>query len=99
LRLLAIPLPERRGSPVSSWRKSLIRRKPGDRVKTDKRDALTLHRLARSGDLTLVYVPQVADEAIRDLARARAEALVDLNDARFLRHRLARPGAPVWARP
>ena len=52
---------------------SLIPRKPGDRVKTDKRDALTLARLARSGDLTPVYVPQVADEAIRDLARARED--------------------------
>ena len=62
---------------------SLIPRKPGDRVKTDKRDALTLARLARSGDLTPVYVPQVADEAIRDLARAREDALEDLNDARF----------------
>ncbi len=60
---------------------SLIPRKPGDRVKTDKRDALTLARLARSGDLTPVYVPQVADEAIRDLARAREDALGDLNDA------------------
>jgi transposase len=36
---------------------SLIPRKPGDRVKTDKRDAVTLARLARSGDLTPVYVP------------------------------------------
>jgi transposase len=62
---------------------SLIPRKPGDRVKTDRRDALTLARLARPGDLTPVYVPQVADEAIRDLARAREDALGDLNDARF----------------
>jgi transposase len=58
--------------------RSLIPRKPGDRVKTDKRDALTLARLSRSGDLTPVYVPQVADEAIRDLARAREDALGDL---------------------
>src|SRR5216117_3765545 len=62
---------------------SLIPRKPGDRVKTDKRDALTLARLARSGDLTPVYVPAVPDEAIRDLARAREDALHDLNAARF----------------
>jgi transposase len=46
---------------------SLIPRRPGDRVKTDKRDALTLARLARSGDLSPVYVPGVADEAVRDL--------------------------------
>jgi transposase len=62
---------------------SLIPRKPGDRVKTDKRDAVTLARLARSGDLTAVYVPDVPDEAIRDLARAREDALHDLNAARF----------------
>jgi transposase len=62
---------------------SLIPRKPGDRVKTDKRDAMTLARLARSGDLTLVYVPAVPDEAIRDLSRAREDALQDLNAARF----------------
>jgi transposase len=62
---------------------SLIPKKPGDRVKTDKRDALSLARLARSGDLTSVYVPQVADEAIRDLSRAREDALRDLNTARF----------------
>src|SRR5207244_494580 len=62
---------------------SLIPRKPGDRVKTDKRDALTLARLARSGDLTPVYVPAVPDEAVRDLARAREDALKDLNAARF----------------
>src|SRR5437870_6763283 len=62
---------------------SLIPRKPGDRVKTDKRDAVTLARLARSGDLTPVYVPDVPDEAIRDLARAREDALHDLNAARF----------------
>jgi hypothetical protein len=62
---------------------SLIPRRPGDRVKTDKRDAITLARLGRSGDLTPIYVPEVADEAIRDLARAREDALKDLNAARF----------------
>ena len=46
---------------------SLIPHKPGDRVKTDRRDAVQLARLARSGDLTAVYVPKVEDEAIRDL--------------------------------
>src|SRR5437899_8026274 len=56
---------------------------PGDHVKTDKRDAVTLARLARSGDLTPVYVPEVPDEAIRDLARAREDALRDLNTGRF----------------
>ena len=48
---------------------SLIPRKPGDRVKTDRRDAVILARLMRSGDLTAIYVPTVEDEAIRDLSR------------------------------
>jgi transposase len=62
---------------------SLIPKKPGDRVKTDRRDAVQLARLARSGDLTTVYVPKVEDEAIRDLTRAREDALSDLKDAKF----------------
>ena len=48
---------------------SLIPKKPGDRVKIDRRDAVQLARLARSGDLTAVYVPKVEDEASRDLTR------------------------------
>src|SRR5919108_4516458 len=50
---------------------SLIPQKAGDRVTTDRRDAVPLARLARSGDLTPVDVPTVDDEAIRDLSRAR----------------------------
>jgi transposase len=61
---------------------SLIPKKAGDRVKTDRRDAVQLARLMRSGDLTPVYVPQVADEAIRDLSRAREDALRDLKTAK-----------------
>jgi transposase len=62
---------------------SLIPNKPGDRVKTDRRDAVPLARLARSGDLTAVYVPTVEDEAMRDLTRAREDALSALTDAKF----------------
>jgi transposase len=62
---------------------SLIPKKPGDRVKTDRRDAVQLARLMRSGDLTPVYVPTVEDEAIRDLSRAREDALRDLKTAKF----------------
>lgn len=61
---------------------SLIPRKAGDRVKTDRRDAVQLARLLRSGDLTPVYVPKVEDEAIRDLSRAREDAVIDLKSAR-----------------
>jgi transposase len=53
---------------------SLRPTKPGDRVTTNRRDALTLARLRRSGDLTPVYVPQVEEEAMRDLGQARDEA-------------------------
>lgn len=50
---------------------SLIPRKPGERIKTDQRDALKLSRHLRSGDLTAVWVPDEEQEAIRDLTRAR----------------------------
>jgi len=62
---------------------SLIPKKPGDRVQTDRRDAVQLARLARSGDLTVVYVARVDDEAMRDLTRAREDALSDCKDAKF----------------
>jgi transposase len=62
---------------------SLIPRRPGDKVKTDRRDAVELARLSRSGDLTAVYVPTVEDEAIRDLCRARDAARVTLKDTKL----------------
>lgn len=62
---------------------SLIPKQPGERVKTDRRDAVPLARLARSGALTAVYVPKVEDEAIRDLTRAREEASSELKDAQW----------------
>ena len=62
---------------------SLIPKKPGDRVKTDRRDAVQLARLLRSGDLTSVYVPSVEDEAIRDLTRAHENAVQDLKVAKL----------------
>ena len=51
---------------------SLIPKKAGDRVKTDRRDAVQLARLARSGDLTAVYVPTVEDEAIGSRSQPRS---------------------------
>ena len=62
---------------------SLMPKKASDRVKTDRRDAVQLARLLRSGDLTPVYVPTVEDEAIRDLGRAREDAVADLKAAKF----------------
>jgi transposase len=61
---------------------SLIPRKPGERVKTDRRDAIKLVRLLRAGDLSAVYVPTVEDEAFRDLARAWVSAKDDMKRAR-----------------
>jgi len=66
---------------------SLMPRPAGERVKTDRRDALLLARLLRSGDLTPVWIPDETHEALRDLVRARADAKVDLLRAR---HRLAK---------
>jgi len=62
---------------------SLIPKKPGDRVKTDKRDALNLAKLLKSEDLTPIYVPEPEDEAMRDLSRARETTMKDLKDAKY----------------
>lgn len=61
---------------------SLIPRKPGDRVKTDRRDAVQLARLMRSGDLNPVYVPSLEDESMRDLCRVREDILCELRAAK-----------------
>jgi transposase len=61
---------------------SLVPTKPGERVKTDRRDALKLARLHRSGELTAVWVPDEVHEALRDLTRAREDARQDLHRAR-----------------
>jgi transposase len=81
---------------------SLIPKKSGDRVKTDRRDAVQLARLMRSGDLTPVYVPTVEDEAIRDLTRAREDTIGALKAAKFrlkaflLRHDIRYTGRATW---
>ncbi len=61
---------------------SLIPRRPGDRVKTNRRDAQTLARLLRAGELTAVWVPDETHEAVRDLVRARAVAVEDFRRKR-----------------
>jgi transposase len=71
-------------------------------VNTDRRDAVQLARLMRSGDLTSVDVPKVEDEAMRDLTRAREDALRDLKAAKFrlkaflLRHAIRYTGSATW---
>jgi transposase len=81
---------------------SLIPRKPGERVKTDRRDAIKLVRSLRAGDLSAVYVPSVEDEAFRDLARAWVSAKDDLKRARqrlkafLLSHGVGYTGCADW---
>jgi len=81
---------------------SLIPRKPGDRVKTDRRDAVTLARWLRSGDLSPIYVPTIDDEAIRDLSRAREDTVHDLKRSKvrlkafLLRQDIRYEGRPNW---
>ena len=66
---------------------SLVPRKPGDRVKTNRRDAEKLAKSYQSGDLTPVWVPDAEHEALRDLVRAREAAKTDQTRAR---HRLSK---------
>ena len=76
-----------RGARARWWRRRWCPSKPGDRVKTDRRDALKLARSYRAGDLTPVWVPDAAHEALRDLVRAREAAKKDQLRAR---HRLGK---------
>jgi transposase len=61
---------------------SLIPKKPGERVKTNRRDAVALAKLLRAGELTAVWVPDERHEAMRDLVRAREAAVEDLKSKR-----------------
>jgi len=94
---------------------SMIPHKPGERIKTDRRDSEKLAILHRSGDLTPVWVPDTTHEALRDLVRARVDASMHLMRARqqllafLLRHgrsslenafqEAAKPGSRVTANP
>jgi transposase len=81
---------------------ALIPRRPGERVKTNRRDAVTLARLHRAGELTGVWVPDPVHEAIRDLVRAREAAMDDLRRKRqqllsfLLRHSRIYDGGGHW---
>ena len=81
---------------------SLIPTAPGDRVKTDKRDCRRLARLFRAGELVAIRVPTVAEEAVRDLCRARADMVIDQTRARhrlgkfLLRHNRIWRGGDNW---
>jgi transposase len=81
---------------------ALIPKKPGDRVKTNRRDAVTLARLLRAGELTAIWVPDPIHESMRDLVRARDAAAADLRKKRqqlhsfLLRHGRIFPGDNHW---
>lgn len=83
---------------------SLIPKRAGDRVKTDRRDCKRLAELSRAGELCRVWVPDPADEAIRDLARAREDAVNARKQARqqlkafLLRHELRYRQRTSWTK-
>ena len=82
---------------------SLIPKRPGDRVKTDRRDATSLAKLHRAGELTAVWVPDIGHEAMRDLVRARLDAVHSLRRVRqqlsgFLLRQGCHYGRPAWTK-
>src|SRR5437899_1625988 len=84
---------------------SMVPKRSGDRVKTDRRDSLTLARLHRAGELRAIYVPDDADEARRDLVRGREDAVVGGTQAKYrlkaflLRQGRRYPGREGWTVP
>ena len=91
------------GHPCYVVAPSLIPKKPGAKIKNDKRDALMLCQLIKTGDIDPIYVPEPDDEAVRDLSRARERAMFDLNKARYqlkallLRNHIQYPGTANWS--
>jgi transposase len=79
-------------------------RPPADRVKTDKRDAIRLARLLAAGELTLVTIPSLEREQLRDLVRCREDIRIDLQRARhrlgnfLLRREIYWEGGEAWTR-
>jgi len=94
----------RRGYQCQVIAPSLIPKRAGDRIKTDHRDGLRLAELARAGELHAVWIPDPADEAIRDLARAREDAVNARTQARhqlkgfLLRHDVRYVGKTSWSK-
>jgi transposase len=94
----------RRGYRCQVIAPSLIPKRVGDRIKTDRRDGLRLAELARAGELRPVWIPDPADEAIRDLARAREDAVNARTQARhqlkgfLLRHDVRYSGRTSWSK-
>ncbi len=83
---------------------SLIPKRAGDRVKTDRRDSVRLAELSRAGELRAVWIPDARHEAIRDLSRAREDAVSARSKARLqlraflLRYGIRYPGKTAWTK-
>lgn len=83
---------------------SMIPKRSGDRIKTDRRDAINLVRLFRAGELVGIYVPTIEDEAIRDLVRCRDDIRRFKHKARqrllafLMRHGHQYPGKRYWTK-
>jgi len=94
----------RRGYDCQVIAPSMIPKRSGDRVKTDRRDCLRLAELSRAGELRAVWIPDPADEAIRDLVRAREDAVETRTRARhqlkgfLLRHEIRYSGKSSWTK-
>ncbi len=92
------------GMTAPSIAPSLIPKRPGERVKTNRRDAMTLARLHRAGELTRIWIPDPGHEAVRELVRAREAAMEDLRAKRqhlqsfLLRHGRVFTGRKPWTR-
>ena len=94
----------RRGYRCQVIAPSLIPKRAGDRIKTDGRDSVRLAELSRAGELRAIWIPDPADEAIRDLARAREDAVNARTQVRqqlkgfLLRHDVRYAGKTSWSK-
>lgn len=94
----------RKGFSCSVVAPSMIPKCSGDRIKTDRRDALMLARLHRAGELTAVFVPRAEDEAVRDLTRSREDAVANHRRSRqqlgalLLRQNIRYTGKSAWTK-
>lgn len=93
-----------RGTECCVVSPSQIPRRSGDRIKTDRRDSITLARLHRAGELRPIYIPDNFDEALRDLVRAREDAVRDRRRAKqrvaalLLRKGVVYTGKSAWTK-
>jgi transposase len=92
----------RKGYACTVVAPSMIPKYSGDRIKTDRRDAIMLARLHRAGELTAVFVPNAEDEAVRDLTRSREDAVANHRRSRqqlgalLLRQNIRYTGKSAW---